>query len=55
MVFFPKFAAFNIRWCEKPEKSIKSFVEPRGKLTTPESLSECHKAEYREFLEQIAA
>jgi hypothetical protein len=54
MVFFPKYAAFNIRWCEKPEKSIKSFVEPRGKLTTPESLSEHHKAEYREYLEQIA-
>ena len=46
MCFFPKYAAFNVRWSQQPEKMIKSYVEPRGMLTTPENLSQCHKEEY---------
>ncbi|MBB3065999.1 hypothetical protein [Limibacillus halophilus] len=31
--FFPKLAAFNIQWHEKPLRRIESFIEPRGLLT----------------------
>lgn len=30
--FFPKLCAFNIGWKERPEKTIYSFIEPRGLL-----------------------
>jgi hypothetical protein len=33
--FFPRFAAFNLQWREQPERSIYSFVGPRGWLTRP--------------------
>lgn len=34
LYFFPKLAAFNIRWHETDkEKAIRSYVEPRGYLT----------------------
>lgn len=33
MFFFPKYFAFNIGWSEVPEKSIKSYITPKGKLT----------------------
>jgi hypothetical protein len=36
IVFFPKLAAFNITWHEKPERRIESFVAPRGCLTSPD-------------------
>jgi hypothetical protein len=35
MQFFPIRAAFNITWREAPERSIYSFVEPKGWLTKP--------------------
>ena len=35
MVFFPTYAAFNLRWCEKPARRIESFAPPRGCLTKP--------------------
>ena len=35
LYFFNSLAAFNIRWCEKPEKSIKSYTPPKGLLTKP--------------------
>jgi hypothetical protein len=31
--FFPKLAAFNIQWHEKPVRKIDSFADPRGVLT----------------------
>ena len=31
--FFPKLAAFNIQWHEKPLRRIDSFIAPRGCLT----------------------
>lgn len=36
IVFFPKLAAFNLTWSEAPKKVIKSFIDPKGILTSPE-------------------
>ena len=33
--FFPKLAAFNIGWHERPRRRINSFIPPRGCLTRP--------------------
>lgn len=33
--FYPKLAAFNIQWQERPRRRIDSFVAPRGCLTKP--------------------
>jgi hypothetical protein len=33
--FFPKLAAFNIQWHERPVRRIDSFIAPRGCLTRP--------------------
>lgn len=33
--FFPKLAAFNIGWHERPERRIDSYIKPRGCLTRP--------------------
>ena len=33
--FFPKLAAFNIGWHEKPKRHISSYAQPRGVLTKP--------------------
>ena len=35
LYFFPKLAAFNISWHEKPIRRIDSYMEPRGCLTKP--------------------
>jgi len=51
LMFFPRLAAFNIRWCECPERVIESFVKPRGCLTRPGMLNHdgSHAAEYSGF------
>ncbi|MGH7055023.1 MAG: hypothetical protein ACREFA_14570 [Stellaceae bacterium] len=33
--FFPKLAAFNIGWHERPRRRITSFIAPKGCLTRP--------------------
>lgn len=33
--FYPKLAAFNIQWHERPRRRIDSFIQPRGCLTRP--------------------
>lgn len=33
LYFFPKLAAFNIGWHERPERRIDSYIAPRGCLT----------------------
>jgi hypothetical protein len=33
--FFPKLAAFNIGWHERPKRTIYSYIPPRGYLTRP--------------------
>lgn len=35
LYFFPKLAAFNISWHEKPVRRIDSYTDPRGCLTRP--------------------
>ena len=35
MAFFQHYAAFNLRWCEKPNRRIESYVAPKGCLTKP--------------------
>ena len=55
MYFFPKLAAFNIRWCPVPEKTIKSYIEPKGILTKPgmENFEVSHVDEYSNYLQEI--
>ena len=55
MYFFPKLAAFNITWSEKPEKRIDSYVTPKGCLTKPGGLNfeGDHESEYMEFISSI--
>lgn len=55
MYFFPKLAAFNISWHERPEKRIDSYVEPKGCLTKPgmENHHQEHQAEYADFLRRL--
>ncbi|MFK7862974.1 MAG: peptidase M15 [Pseudohongiellaceae bacterium] len=52
MYFFPKLAAFNIRWCSVPEKTIRSYIPPKGCLTDPAMANSCnnHAQDYREYL-----
>jgi hypothetical protein len=52
MQFFPKLAAFNISWHEKPKKKIHSNAPPRGVLTKPGMPNHpgTHEQEYFEFL-----
>ena len=55
MYFYPKLAAFNITWSEKPEKRIDSYITPKGCLTKPgcTNFDGRHENEYREFLSGI--
>lgn len=49
LCFFPKLAAFNIHWHERPERRIDSYTPPKGVLTKPGMAnhdvdhSECYK------------
>lgn len=49
--FFPKLAAFNIGWHEKPRRRISSYAPPRGLLTKPGMANHegDHSAEYPGF------
>lgn len=55
MVFFPKLAAFNIRWCEQPEKVIKSHVNPKGILTssTMDNHSTSNQTKYKNLINYL--
>lgn len=62
MIFFPKYAAFNITWHENPEckKVIYSYVknphtEKKGYLTKTgmENFSGSHEQFYKEFIRQL--
>ncbi len=35
LYFFPKLAAFNIHWHERPKRDIRSYIKPKGILTRP--------------------
>ncbi|HIB64185.1 MAG TPA: hypothetical protein EYO33_03440 [Phycisphaerales bacterium] len=49
--FFPRLCAFNIRWRERPERRIDSFIAPKGTLTRPamENFAEDHAGWYENF------
>jgi hypothetical protein len=49
--FFPKLAAFNIQWRERPVRRIDSFIAPRGCLTKPgaENHHGSHAERYEAF------
>ena len=51
MAFFPTYAAFNLRWCEKPNRRIESFAKPKGCLTKPGMANHSgdHASEYPGF------
>lgn len=52
MYFFPKLAAFNISWHERPKKRIDSYIEPKGCLTKPgmDNFEGNHEQEYWDYL-----
>lgn len=57
MTFFPKLAAFNLRWQERPARHIKSEILPRkGTLTKPglSNFDGCHASEYGEWLDSLS-
>lgn len=45
--FFPKLAAFNIGWHERPKRRIDSFIAPKGCLTRPGMPN--HEGSHAEF------
>ncbi len=49
--FFPKLAAFSIRWHEQPKLRINSHASPRGLLTRPGMANHggVHSDRYRGF------
>lgn len=55
MYFFPKLAAFNIRWSPVPEKKIQSYIPPKGYLTRPgmDNHEGSHAAAYKAFIRSI--
>jgi hypothetical protein len=50
-----KLAAFNIRWSPRPEKTIYSYIQPKGYLTKPgmENNEGCHKDLYNIFIDSL--
>jgi hypothetical protein len=56
MTFFPKLAAFNLRWHERPIRHIKSEIPPRkGTLTKPgqDDFEGDHSDAYSGWLEEV--
>jgi hypothetical protein len=51
LCFFPRLAAFNIQWHERPRRRIDSYIDPRGCLTKPGMPNHdgSHAAEYAGF------
>ena len=49
--FFPKLAAFNISWHERPKRKIYSYVEPKGNLACEPDTAGVHANLYRDFPE----
>lgn len=51
LYFFPKLAAFNIQWHERPQRRIDSYIAPKGCLTKPGMVGHAgdHSASYVGF------
>lgn len=57
MEFFPRYAAFNLAWHERPKRRVRSYIPPRlGVLTKPgmANAEGAHPGEYREWLASLA-
>jgi hypothetical protein len=52
LMFFPKLAAFNIQWHERPARAIYSYVKPKGWLTRPGMANHAgdHAAQYADLM-----
>ena len=53
MYFFPKRAAFNLTWHERPQRRIDSYVQPKGCLTKPGMAN--HSGSHAEWYEGLLA
>ena len=53
LYFFPTRAAFNLAWREEPDRTIESYIAPRGYLTKPgmDNHTGDHSDWYRDFPE----
>ncbi len=49
--FFPKRAAFNISWHERPQRAIYSFIKPLGYLLRGEMATGAYATQYADFPE----
>jgi hypothetical protein len=51
LYFFPKLAAFNINWHQRPKRDIRSYIQPKGILTRPgmDNHGGDHAASYPNF------
>ena len=51
LYFFPKLAAFNINWHQRPKRDIRSYIQPKGILTRPgmDNHDGDHAASYPNF------
>ena len=56
MAFFPKRAAFNIQWHERPSRSIYSYIAPKGYLTRAGDANHesDHSADYADMLSALS-
>jgi hypothetical protein len=53
LCFFPKLAAFDLTWSERPVRRIDSYVDPKGCLTKPGM--DNHAGSHAEFYEGFPA
>lgn len=53
LYFFPRRAAFNITWHERPRRRIDSYVAPKGCLTKPGMAN--HAGRHAEWYERLIA
>lgn len=51
--FFPKLAAFNISWHERPKRKIYSYIEPKGYLVSADDQIGTHADLYVDFPKPI--
>jgi hypothetical protein len=51
LYFFPKRAAFNITWHERPSRQISSYIAPKGYLTKPGMAN--HSGSHAEWYEGL--
>ncbi len=51
--YYPKLAAFNLAWHEKPQRVISSYINPKGVLTSPDM--DNHTGSHAEWYEGFPA